>query len=71
MKKGFFDDEKGNRSMMRLQSFIVVTAGVSIITLASVWMILFSVDLIGLIGVIIGFVTTGLGAKWLQKKDEK
>jgi len=71
MKKGFFDDEKGNRSMMRLQSFIVVTAGVSIITFASVWMILFSVDLIGLIGVIIGFVTTGLGAKWLQKKDEK
>ena len=71
MKKGFFDDEKGNRSMMRLQSFIVVAAGVSIITLASVWMILFSVDLIGLIGVIIGFVTTGLGAKWLQKKDEK
>ena len=70
MKNGFFDDENGNRSMMRLLAFIVVTTGVAIITLASVWMILFDVDLIGLIGVIIGFVTTGLGAKFLQKTTE-
>lgn len=71
MKKGFFDDKDGNRSMMRLLAFLVVSSGLVIILFASTWMILFQYDLLGLIGTIIGLITTGLGAKWLQKTAEK
>lgn len=71
MKKGFFDDKNGDKSMMRLLSFMVVIVGLIIILFASIWMILFSVDLLGLIGTIIGLITTGLGAKWAQKVTEK
>lgn len=71
MRKGFFDDKDGNRSMMRLLAFLVVSVGLVIILFASTWMILFKYDLLGLIGTIIGLITTGLGAKWLQKTAEK
>ncbi len=71
MKKGFFDDANGDRSMMRLLAFMVVVVGLVIILFAAIWMILFQVDLLGLIGTIIGLITTGLGAKWLQKTTEK
>jgi len=71
MKKGFFDDANGDRSMMRLLAFMVVVVGLVIILFAAIWMILFQVDLLGLIGTIIGLITTGLGAKWAQKITEK
>ena len=37
MMSGFFKDEAGNRSMSRLQSFMMVTAGVGVTIAATAW----------------------------------
>lgn len=70
-KKGFFEDRNGDKSMMRLLSFIVVISGLVLTAFCSLWMILFNTDQIALVGMLVGLVGTGLGAKWAQKISEK
>ncbi len=71
MRKGFFDDKNGNKSMMRLLAFITVTTGLSLISFAVVWSQIYGTDAIAIITALIGLVGTGLGAKWAQKITEK
>lgn len=71
MKKGFFDDRNGDRSMMRLLAFMIVADGLGLISFAVVWSILYKIDALAIITALIGLVTTGLGAKWAQKITEK
>lgn len=70
MKKGFFDDQDGDRSMMRLLAFMVVCTGLFLVSFSSIWMTMYDKDQLALIGLLIGLVTTGLGAKWAQKTTE-
>ena len=71
MKKGFFQDGNGNDSIMRLLAFIVVITGLSLVSFCSVWIVIFDLNQIALIGLLIGLVGTGLGAKVAQKITEK
>ena len=70
-KKGFLQDKDGNNSMIRLITLIVVLDGLSIITFASIWHVVFGVDTLGLIGIIIGLIAPVIAAKVLQKQVEK
>tara|TARA_R110000824_G_C15088016_1_gene665060 strand:+ start:812 stop:1045 length:234 start_codon:yes stop_codon:yes gene_type:complete len=70
MKKGFFQDSNGNDSIMRLLAFIVVITGLSLVSFCSVWIVIFDLNQIALIGLLIGLVGTGLGAKVAQKVTE-
>ena len=71
MKKGFFEDGNGDRSMMRLLAFIIVINALVLVTFCSLWMILFGTDQLALTGLLVGLVGTGVGAKWAQKTTEK
>jgi len=69
--KGFFQDKNGDNSMMRLLSFLIVIVGLALISFCTVWIMIYNTDQISIIGMLIGLVTTGLGAKWAQKITEK
>ena len=71
MSKGFFQDSNGDNSIMRLLAFMVVLDELILISFCSVWIVIFKLDQLALIGLLIGLVGTGLGAKWAQKITEK
>ncbi len=69
MKKGFFENNNGDGSMMRLLSFIVVSVGCSCVVAEVAYSMVdksYNNHLIELTA----FVSLGLAAKWAQKKDE-
>lgn len=67
--KGFFEDAKGERSMMRLLSFIVVVTGCAAFISEVVWNLFYPMTLhpmeIGL------FTAIGFTGKAIQKHTEK
>jgi hypothetical protein len=71
MKKGFFDDEKGNRSMMRLLAFITLSTGVVLLISETSFKMFVSVSYKPDTVTALTLIGMGLTAKWAQKKDEK
>ena len=69
MNKGFFQDEKGNRSMMRLLAFLSVCTAIS---WGSVDIVLNFVNASHDVHetLILSFAGFGFAAKWAQRRDE-
>lgn len=69
MTKGFFDDGKGERSMMRLLSFIITVSAVVWGTTEVVWNLFNPIDIHETL--ILSVFGLGLGLKTVQKHIEK
>jgi hypothetical protein len=69
MTKGFFEDSKGERSMMRLLSFIITVSAVLWGTTEIIWNLFKPFDIHETL--ILSTFGLGLGLKAIQKHTEK
>jgi len=70
MNKGYFQDEHGNNSMMRLLSFITLLTGVILILGGETFRMFVNITYEPDTVTGLALFSLGLAAKWAQKKDE-
>lgn len=68
---GFFQDEAGNDSMNRLQSFIMVTGGAAIAIVATAWAILAAKPDVTLLGAMYAQASSMLFQGFMSKNTAK